>query len=81
MNLRPMDLESDALPIEPPRHMMHDPLTWWFVLQNESVDLSHIYLAYTAEGAEEALRPKSSSGKPKSGRPKTATRPKSSKAR
>ncbi|KAI0232495.1 Kinesin-like protein KIF3A [Lamellibrachia satsuma] len=34
-------------------------------------DLSHVFLAYTASGAEEALRPKTS--KSKSGRPKTAS--------
>ncbi|KAK2163152.1 hypothetical protein LSH36_84g00051 [Paralvinella palmiformis] len=39
-------------------------------------DLSHVYMAYTAKGAEEAMRPKT--GK-KSGRPKTANRPKTSK--
>ncbi|XP_060082494.1 kinesin-like protein KIF3A [Ylistrum balloti] len=43
-------------------------------------DLSNVYLAYTAEGAEQALRPKSSkASRPKSGRPKTGNRPKSSK--
>ena len=43
-------------------------------------DLSHVYLAYTAEGAEEAMRPKTSKSK-KSGRPKTSKsdRPKTSK--
>lgn len=42
------------------------------------VDLSNIYLAYTKEGAAQAVRPKS--GKvSKSGRPKTASRPKTSK--
>lgn len=46
--------------------------------KNDAVDLSHVYLAYTAEGAEEALRPKTSKSS-KSGRPKTASRPKSSK--
>ncbi|XP_064610162.1 kinesin-like protein KIF3A isoform X2 [Liolophura sinensis] len=40
-------------------------------------DLSNVYLAYTAEGASEALRPRTSKGK--SGRPKTASRPKTSK--
>ena len=49
--------------------------------QNEGVDLSHVYLAYTAEGAEEALRPKTAGKPSKSGRPKTANRPKSSKSR
>ena len=41
-------------------------------------DLSNVYLAYTAQGAEEALKPKPS----KSGRPKTAAskdRPRTSK--
>lgn len=47
--------------------------------KNEGVDLSHVFLAYTAEGAEEALRPKTASKTSKSGRPKTASRPKSSK--
>ncbi|KAK7495339.1 hypothetical protein BaRGS_00013521, partial [Batillaria attramentaria] len=47
--------------------------------KNEGVDLSHVYLAYTAEGAEEALRPKTAGKTSKSGRPKTASRPKSSK--
>ena len=48
------------------------------VLQRAESDLSHVYLAYTAEGAEQALRPKS--GKAKSARPKTANnRPKSSR--
>ena len=47
-------------------------------LQLFEPDLSHVYLAYTAEGAEQALRPKT--GKKGSGRPKTASsRPKSSK--
>lgn len=49
--------------------------------KNETVDLSHVYLAYTAEGAEEALRPKTASKSSKSGRPKTANRPKSSKSK
>lgn len=49
--------------------------------QNEGVDLSHVYLAYTAEGAEEALRPRTAGKPSKSGRPKTANRPKSSKSR
>ncbi|XP_046354192.1 kinesin-like protein KIF3A isoform X1 [Haliotis rufescens] len=43
----------------------------------QEVDLSHVYLAYTAEGAAEAMRPKTA--RSKSGRPKTANRPKSSK--
>ena len=40
-------------------------------------DLSNVYLAYTAQGAEEALKPKTV----KNGRPKTADkdRPKTSK--
>ncbi|VDH89906.1 kinesin family member 3A, partial [Mytilus galloprovincialis] len=42
-------------------------------------DLSNVYLAYTAEGAAEAMKPKASkSGRPKSSKPKSA-RPKSSK--
>ncbi|KAL8622264.1 Kinesin-like protein kif3a [Nucella lapillus] len=49
--------------------------------KNETMDLSHVYLAYTAEGAEEALRPKTASKTSKSGRPKTANRPKSSKSK
>ncbi|KAK7097398.1 kinesin-like protein KIF3A isoform X2 [Littorina saxatilis] len=49
--------------------------------KNDTVDLSHVYLAYTAEGAEEALRPKTASKTSKSGRPNTAKRPKSSKTR
>lgn len=48
-------------------------------------DLSNVYLAYTAEGAAQAMRPKPSkssrpkSSRPKSGQPKAASRPKSSK--
>ena len=48
--------------------------------KQEQPDLSHVYLAYTAEGAEEAMNPKTA--KSKSGRPKTAassSRPKTSK--
>ena len=42
-------------------------------------DLSNVYLAYTAEGAAEAMKPKTGkSGRPKSSRPKSS-RPKSSK--
>ncbi|XP_052078458.1 kinesin-like protein KIF3A isoform X1 [Mytilus californianus] len=42
-------------------------------------DLSNVYLAYTAEGAAEAMKPKAGkSGRPKSSKPKSA-RPKSSK--
>lgn len=41
--------------------------------------MSNVYLAYTAEGAAEAMKPKTSkSGRPKSSKPKSA-RPKSSK--
>ncbi|KAL5011393.1 hypothetical protein ScPMuIL_009944 [Solemya velum] len=44
----------------------------------QEADLSNIYLAYTAEGAAQAFRPKSGKTS-KSGRPKTANRPKTSK--
>ncbi|XP_041360213.1 kinesin-like protein KIF3A isoform X2 [Gigantopelta aegis] len=40
------------------------------------VDLSHVYLSYTAD---EAMRPKTSKSSSKPGRPKTANRPKSSR--
>ncbi|KAK6173148.1 hypothetical protein SNE40_016660 [Patella caerulea] len=42
------------------------------------VDLSNVYLAYTVEGAADAMKSKNSKSS-KSGRPKTATRPKTSK--
>ncbi|ELT90430.1 hypothetical protein CAPTEDRAFT_154669 [Capitella teleta] len=44
-------------------------------------DLSHVYMAYTAEGAEEAMKPKTSTSgkKAKSARPKTGNRPKTGK--
>ncbi|WAR00300.1 KIF3A-like protein [Mya arenaria] len=42
-------------------------------------DLTNVYLAYTAEGAQQAMKPKSSkTSRPKSGRPKSS-RPKSSR--
>lgn len=56
-------------------------LAWLLMFQEGIVDLSHVYLAYTEEGAEEALRPKTASKTSKSGRPKTANRPKSSRAK
>ncbi|BFZ24494.1 hypothetical protein BsWGS_27533 [Bradybaena similaris] len=46
--------------------------------KSPEVDLSHIYLAYTRKGEMEAIRPGTSKGS-KIGRPKTASRPKSSK--
>ncbi|XP_055958829.1 kinesin-like protein KIF3A [Patella vulgata] len=42
------------------------------------VDLSNVYLAYTVEGAANAMKPKNAKSS-KSSRPKTATRPKTSK--
>lgn len=52
-------------------------MLYYLSLQITEPDLSNVYLAYTAEGAAEALRPRTSKGK--SGRPKTASRPKTSK--
>ena len=48
---------------------------YYFWFQFHEVDLSHVYLAYTAD---DAVRPKTSKSS-KSGRPKTANRPKSSR--
>lgn len=45
--------------------------------EKENLDLSHVYLAYTPEGAQMALRQKSA--RARSGRPRSAARPKSSK--
>ncbi|CAG5131881.1 unnamed protein product [Candidula unifasciata] len=46
--------------------------------KNPDVDLSHIYLAYDRKGEMEVLRPGTSKGS-KTNRPKTASRPKSTK--
>ncbi|KAL3880211.1 hypothetical protein ACJMK2_032468 [Sinanodonta woodiana] len=48
--------------------------------EKNEMDLSNIYMAYTAEGAQIAMRAKSSkSNRPKSGKPKAVSRPKSSR--
>ena len=69
-------------PKKPIRPRIFLPLLIPFLpFQFAEPDLSHVYLAYTAEGAEEAMKPKSSKSGKKSGRPKTAKsdRPKTSK--
>ena len=47
-------------------------------LQYPEPDLSHVYLAYTPEGAEEAVKPRTSKGK-KSSKTSKSDRPKTSK--